>query len=187
MITCSPLTRCWMTEGTQLPTCSTPSHGSGVWLQGAAGPGAAAPCSSVTKGHVGTGVTVTPVLLGEFGKRSQLHCYAPQTGFYLSLHTTCPVPPERAPLCDTQPREGTVGVPGKQRIWVVGKDADLCSICSGIATPQFFWHPEPWFAWQCQLSLLTQNLEPIPLQSTGAVPCWISPRGDCPLWAGPQP
>lgn len=82
----------------------------------AAGVGAGALCIWVTKGLVGRGVTVTAVLLGVFGKRSQLHWYAPQTGFYLSLHTVCPVPPETAPLCDIQPREGTVAAPGKQRI-----------------------------------------------------------------------
>lgn len=85
-------------------------------VQGAAGVDAGALCICVTKGHVGKGVTVTSVLLGVFGKRSQLHWYAPQTRFYLSLHTMCPVPPEMAPLFDTQPGGGTVGVSGNQRI-----------------------------------------------------------------------
>lgn len=46
------------------------------------------------------------------------------------MHVMCPVTPETAPLCDTQPREGTVGAPGN---W---KRVHLCSSsCSAQVLP----------------------------------------------------
>lgn len=131
------------------------------------------------------GVTVTSVLLGVFAKRSQLHWGAPQTRFYLSLHTMYPVPPETAPLCDTQPREGAGEFLVSRGFRWLEKDAFVFQqlLSSGIATPQFFWHPEPWFAWQYHLSLGCRCPERIPPCSS-AVPSWISQRADCPLWTG---
>lgn len=89
---------------------------------------------------MGKGVTVTSVLLGVFGKRSQLHWYAPQTRFYLSLHTMCPVPPEMAPLFDTQPGGGLWEFLVIRGFRWLEKDASVFQLLlsSGIATPHSF-------------------------------------------------
>lgn len=107
---------------------------------------------------MGKGVTVTSVLLGVFVRE------ASYTGMhhgqdFISHCTRCVQCHPKWLLCVTHSpgRELWEFLGGRGLRWLE-KDASVFQqlLSSGIATPQFFWHPEPWFAWQYQLSLLMQ-------------------------------